>query len=247
MNIRLSHSPPLLTQNPALPLVHSPFPGLTDYKHLLLKLPGAKMALSLLTDLESRRFDRRNRVHTVGDVQSQKMQVVGNHASHGNRYSPTSLRAGRRVFDELPIADFSEYTFVDFGSGKGRMLFLAAEHPFRRILGVEYSSCLHTIAEQNIRTYRNPRRRCSELASLNIDAATFEFPRENSVLYFYSPFGPPVMEPLIQRLGESIDACPRDVFIVYVNAVHSEIIDRTRQFKITFQGPYYTIYRNVLP
>jgi hypothetical protein len=217
--------------------------GLPDYKQLLLKLPGAKTVLGLLADLEGRRFDRENHIQTLGDVETAKMHVPGSNAAHGIHYNPTSLRAGRHVFEELPIADFTQYTFVDFGSGKGRMLFLAAEYPFHRIIGVEYASDLHVIAEQNIRSYRNPRQRCSQLSSVNIDAANFEFPRENSVLYFYFPFRRPVMEPLIQRLDESIGQYPRDVIIVYLNPELSEIIERTRHFKIINRGPYYTIYR----
>jgi hypothetical protein len=216
-------------------------------KKLLLSLPGAKTALKLIADLESRRFDRRHHIQTSGDVQTAEMQIPGTSAAHGVHYNPTSLRAGRQVFLELPMEDFSQYTFVDFGSGKGRMLFLAAEHPFRRIVGVEYASDLHAIAERNIHSYRNPLQRCSELVSLNIDAATFEFPPENSVLYFYNPFRRPIMEPLIQRLDESVSRQPRDVLIVYLNPELTEIIERTRNFKIMNRGQYYTIYRSSGP
>jgi hypothetical protein len=226
--------------------LHEGRSGLADYKRRLLRVPGAKTALRFLVDLESRRFDRQYHIQTSGDVQSQKMQVAGNNAAHGVHYNPTTVRAGRRVFQDLPIDDFSQYTFVDFGSGKGRMLFLAAEHPFRRIIGVEYSSYLHDITEQNISSYRNPGQRCSDLASLNIDATSFEFPREKLVLYFFSPFRRPVMEPIIQRLDESVSASPRDVFIVYLNPELSELIERTRNFKTIFQGRFYSIYRSAL-
>jgi hypothetical protein len=58
---------------------------------------------------------------------------------------------------DLPIPDVSGYTFIDMGSGKGRMLLLAAEPPFRRIIGVEFASDLDALARSNVKTYRNPK------------------------------------------------------------------------------------------
>ncbi len=42
--------------------------------------------------------------------------------------------------------------FVDIGSGKGRVLIAAAEHPFLQVAGVEYSKELHEAALNNIRS-----------------------------------------------------------------------------------------------
>jgi SAM-dependent methyltransferase len=213
-------------------------------RRFLLTLPGIRVAAFARTNLESHWFDWRYNIRTAGDVQTHQMRIVSTNSRHGRRYNPTSLRTGKRVFEDLPIKDFSSYTFIDFGSGKGRMLFLAAEYPFRRVLGVEYATDLHLIAEQNIRSYRNPGQQCFQLESLNIDATEFDLPRENTVAYFFSPFNRPLMEPLIHRLDESIENHPRDFFIVYLNPELSEIIENTRHFKIISRTTYYTIYRS---
>jgi 16S rRNA G966 N2-methylase RsmD len=215
----------------------------TSLKRLLLAIPGIQYAGIARSELEARWFDWRHQIRTTGDVQPHQMQIAGNNSQYGRKYNPTSLRTGKRVFADLPIQDFSQYTFIDYGSGKGRMLFLAAERPFRRVLGVEYASDLHAIAEQNIRSYRNPRQQCFQIESLNVDATEFDPPRENTVAYFFSPFNRPLMEPLIQRLDDSIQACPRDFFIVYLNPELSDIIENTRHFRIISKTRYYTIYR----
>jgi len=212
-------------------------------KELLRTLPGVRTALGLRAELESRWFDWRNRISTIGDVQPEEMKGAGRNLAFGRKYNPTTLRAGKRVFTELPVSDFSKYTFVDFGSGKGRMLFLAAEYPFRRIIGVEYAADLQEIAQQNIRRYRNSRQKCFDITSENLDAADFEFPRENSVFYFFSPFNRPVMEPLIQRLDRSVSDNPRDVLIVYLNPELSDVVESTENFKAIMRGQYYTMYR----
>jgi hypothetical protein len=216
---------------------------LADYKHLLLKLPGARSLAGLQTEFESRWFDWKHNVSTAGDVHPVEKQVVGANAQHGIHYNPTGLRAGKRMIDELPISDFSQYTFIDYGSGKGRMLLLASEHPFRRIIGVEYSRELHAIAEKNIRSYRNSRQKCHDVTSVNMDAAQFDVPLENAVLYFYFPFRRPVMEPLIRRLDESVGAHPRDIFIVYLNPELSDVVDQARNFQLMVRRQYYALYR----
>ena len=46
--------------------------------------------------------------------------------------------------------DFQEFTFIDIGSGKGRVLMMAADYPFRRILGIELLPDLHRAAQENL-------------------------------------------------------------------------------------------------
>ena len=218
--------------------------SMLTYKSFMLAIPGVHVAGLVRADLEARWFDWRHQIHTSGDVQTNQMQVAGPNSRYGRKYNPTALRTGKRVFADLPIQDFSQYTFIDYGSGKGRMLFLAAEYPFRRILGLEYASDLHALAERNIRNYRNPRQRCFEIESLNVDATEFDPPKENTVAYFFSPFNRPLMEPMIHRLDQSVEAHPRDFFIVYLNPELSGIIENTRHFKIVSKTPYYNVYRS---
>src|SRR5579862_5607431 len=65
-------------------------------------------------------------------------------------YLPARAHTVRLLLDRLPLQKYSEYTFLDIGSGKGKILFLAAEYPFRRVLGIEFALELHQQAQQNI-------------------------------------------------------------------------------------------------
>jgi tRNA1(Val) A37 N6-methylase TrmN6 len=49
------------------------------------------------------------------------------------------------------------YDFVDFGSGKGRVLLIASQFPFCQVIGVEFDRRLHAIAQENIRLFDGPR------------------------------------------------------------------------------------------
>ena len=43
--------------------------------------------------------------------------------------------------------DLSRFCFIDFGSGKGRVLLVASHYPFREVVGVEFAPELHQIAQ----------------------------------------------------------------------------------------------------
>jgi hypothetical protein len=61
-----------------------------------------------------------------------------------------------QLMQALPI-DFTQFTFIDLGSGKGRVLLMASAYPFKRIIGVEFMPELHRVAQENIRKYTEHR------------------------------------------------------------------------------------------
>jgi len=89
----------------------------------------------------------------------------------------------------------STFTFIDVGAGKGRTLIIASELGFKRIVGVEFVPELADIARKN-------------LAKLGIgnakvesaDAADFQFPQSDLVVYFYNPFSWEVMQKVVANL-----------------------------------------------
>ena len=75
---------------------------------------------------------------------------------HPKGYEPVTKEHMQALLAMLPRLKLTDFIFLDFGSGKGRALFVAAEHPFRQIIGVEYSREFHETAMRNVHTYRNP-------------------------------------------------------------------------------------------
>lgn len=144
-------------------------------------------------------FDWRFHVDTAGAIAIHTLGVEARQGDSGHDYVPTPVRTLRSLIGAIP-SNLDEVTFVDFGSGKGRALLVAAEFPFHRIRGVELSPVLHEIAERNIQRYRNPRRRCFDLGSVCMDAADFPIPEGGCVFYFFNPFD----RRLMMRIAENI-------------------------------------------
>jgi SAM-dependent methyltransferase len=107
-----------------------------------------------------------------------------------------------------------DYTFIDIGCGKGRVLLIASELPFRRIIGVEFAPSLAEIARQNLRHYRGLQR-CKDIEVITGDATEYEFPSGPQVLYFYSPFSPAVLDQVVRRVEDSFQRSPRDLLVMF--------------------------------
>jgi SAM-dependent methyltransferase len=181
-------------------------------RRLLEKIRGLGRARDSIAFAEGWWFDWRRNVRTLGHVPLSALTLVGSGQS-GYDHVPVRPTRARQALHDLPIADHSDYVFVDLGSGKGRALFLAAKYPFRRIEGVEFAVDLHEEATRNIARYRHRERRCGRIESLNMDAVDYRFPAENLVLHFFNPFGPAVMEKVLAHLAASIAAHPRHVVL----------------------------------
>jgi predicted RNA methylase len=161
---------------------------------------------------------------------------------HGRVYQTISSWRALPLFRSLALP-WEEFVFLDLGSGKGKMLLLAAELPFRRIVGVEYCRSLHDVAVRNIQNYKNPARRCLDVTSTYADATRYPFPTDPLVVFMFNPFGPPVMRLVLERLSESVRSSPRRVLIVYVNPVHSEEFART-PFVSIVRGEGVAVFEN---
>src|SRR5579864_6881023 len=82
--------------------------------------------------------ERRLNVHTAGLIPIETLMEnwEGNHD-----YAPTSIRAFRVFLEHVDISPAND-VLVDYGSGKGRVLVLAAHYPFRRVIGVEVAPAM---------------------------------------------------------------------------------------------------------
>ena len=165
-------------------------------------------------------FDWDHRVDTTGATVSWNDRFVGHLHS---AYQPTEPAAFHQMMDALGT-DFSQFTFIDIGSGKGRVLLMAADYPFSRVIGVELLSALHRIAEQNIDTYYETRRRCPQVESRCQNAVDFEFPGEPIVLYLFNPLGEVNLMKVISNLTRSLTRKPRPAYALYHNPLLEHVL-----------------------
>lgn len=121
-----------------------------------------------------------------------------------SRFHPTPIRIMRLVLKMLPRyqVKYDQWIFIDIGAGLGRNLLLASGYPFKRIIGIEISSFLCEKAYENIRQYNSKVKEPSIAEMYCTDVLEFEFPQEDTILYFWEPFTRAVMEQLLVRIEE---------------------------------------------
>ena len=163
-----------------------------------------------------RKFDERHGVDTAGHVAFAALDVETDDEEGGFDYWPTPIRSFKALLARLPD-DYRDYTFIDYGSGKGRTLLMASEFPFKRVLGVELAESLSGVATANIRRFRSDKRVCHDVDSVCIDATQFPIPDGPCLFYFYCPFYAETLGQVLDRIKASYDADPRPMIIVYTN------------------------------
>jgi SAM-dependent methyltransferase len=202
----------------------------------------AHLLRAAVASIEDRWFDATHRVHTSGNAAVRNPSEVVGEIRDGEAYVPVRAANARAALAELPIQDLSTFTFIDLGSGKGRMLFLAAELPFKKVLGVEYSTLLHRQALENIATHRRSRQRAGSIESIHADAAQFVFPADPLVLYLFNPFGPEVITRVLANLRQSLLNRPRQVIVLLLWPENSRLFGATDFLDLHSQNRRHHIY-----
>lgn len=144
-------------------------------------------------------------------------------------YQPTPVRTMRALLRQLD-ANLDSSTFVDFGSGKGRVLLIASEFHFTRVVGVEFDEKLHHTACENIRAFRG-RRQCANVSSVLGRAEEFAVPAGDLVLYFFHPFEAAIMEHILNNVVSSYRENPRRILLLLFRPSHAALVERFPEFR----------------
>jgi SAM-dependent methyltransferase len=156
-------------------------------------------------------------------------------------YQPTVPEEFAEIMQRLPQLDFTQYSFVDLGSGKGRALLLAADYLFRRIIGVEVQPELHAIAEENLRRLRQRAPQINAQA-LCLDAREFHFPPEPLIVYLFNPFPDYVLATVLDNLRRSAASHPRPVYLIYNAPCEEHVLQQAGFLGKIAQTSQYAIY-----
>jgi tetratricopeptide (TPR) repeat protein len=161
--------------------------------------------------LRADEFDRKNNIDTAGIVYQSDLRVDNKNQSHAVYYQGSDSLFFHNAISSLRI-NFNEYTFIDFGSGKGKALFLASAFSFKKIIGIEFSGVLDGIARGNIRRFNK-----DNISVFSMDVVDYAIPGENLVCYFFDPFDGYIMAKVINNIRSAYRSYKKSILIVYYN------------------------------
>ena len=170
-------------------------------------------------------FDALLGVETSRPVEPWEIREADDHTlANNSRYSPTPVRTIRQAIAAAAI-DHREVSFVDLGCGKGRVLLVAAEYPFKQIIGVEFSSDLCETARRNITRCPKDSTAHGAIEVRCEDARDFEVPDDAGFFYFYEPFTVAVAEVVLDNIEDSLARCPRTAVLCFVGSALLPVLD----------------------
>lgn len=190
----------------------------------------AQFRLRLL-GLEGRWYERRWNIHTRGNADLEQFDLPVELQQHGFPYVPTPYRLIWQLLDEVqhPI---ETSRFVDFGSGKGRVVFAAATRPFLEAIGIEFANGLHQQAIANRDRFAVQGLAIAPMRFVHGDAGAWRFPSGDLVLHFNNPFAEPVMQRLLDNLRSSSEQQPRQITLFYHQLADHLENDRSENLKL---------------
>ncbi len=126
-----------------------------------------------------------------------------------------------KIFSFLNTIDGTK-NLVDFGSGKGRVMAVAANYNFNKITGIDFAKELCDDAKKNIIPIQE---KFTEkiFNVLHINAADYPIEDVTNVFFFFNPFDEVIMLKVVKNILASLKKNEREIYVAYVNPVHKEI------------------------
>ena len=165
--------------------------------------------------------EKKYNIDTIELNRLNKLTIQGDNLIHASIYQGANYYLTEKAFDYLQSINANR-SIIDFGSGKGRVLVVAAHYGFRNITGIDFAKALCISAEQNINQIKSlyP---STQFTVVCDDVINFKIKESENVFFFFNPFDEVVMLQVVKNILKSLKENPRHIFIVYLNPLHKEI------------------------
>ena len=155
----------------------------------------------------------------IDNLQHQK--IKSENLKHASIYQATNYFLIEHALDFLKNEQANLH-LVDFGSGKGRIMVVAAYYGFKKITGIDFSQLLCNEAEENIQKIK-PLFPSTDFEIICDDAVNYSIKDDDTIFFFFNPFDEVVMLQVVKNILASLKNDERKIYIVYVNPLHKDI------------------------
>lgn len=177
--------------------------------------------LAFFTIYHEIKGEKKYSINTIKIDRLHHAEIKSNNLIHSSIYQGVGYYALEKAFDYLKSINANK-NIVDFGSGKGRVIAVAAYYGFKNITGIEFAQSLCIEAEKNIEGIKSfyP---ATNFKIICDDAVNYKIENDTNVFFFFNPFDEVVMLDVAKNMLHSLKQKPRKIHIVYVNPLHNEI------------------------
>jgi SAM-dependent methyltransferase len=190
-----------------------------------LRIAASTMWCTLLDVLDERTY----RTNTAGNVPLESLEIRSENKAHAAECcSPSPFRLIQKALRAVQAfrgGGFSGSTLVDFGCGRGRVLLVASEFGFKKLIGVEFSPDICREAERNVAAYVAREKAPVDFEIANADAARFEIPPDADVFYVFA-FDGHMTDRIARNIARSREQFPRPIWTIYIKATHGDVFTK---------------------
>lgn len=147
------------------------------------------------------------------NIKTSGIQQIDDKFYHYNRYEPTDYRALDLLFSNYDLLETD--SIVDFGSGKGRLMFYINYEFNSKVTGIEMNFNYIRESLENKESYlKKYKKKEDKITFLNILAEDYEVSKEDTKFYFFNPFSIQIFMKVIDNILDSVDDYYRKIDIV---------------------------------
>ncbi|MFZ6814675.1 methyltransferase domain-containing protein [Undibacterium sp. Rencai35W] len=168
-------------------------------------------------------FDLRYKTNTHTWLPKDNWEEKPDNFEHGFMYMcswTNEIQNSFKIVKSLLATDFDDYSFVDIGCGKGKVVIVWKQECLREenqqaVYGIDFYQPLIAIAKKNYSKVFN-----EEGIFLLRDATQTEFNEfgKKVIVYLYNPFDEIILKQVMERLRD------HPSIIIYNNPVHAQVV-----------------------
>lgn len=126
---------------------------------------------------------------------------------------------------------FRHFIFIDPVAGHGRTLLMASHRDFRAIYGIEPRGNFAEDAAMNIAQYPRTYMVQRQIELITRDFRLIEWPDLPLVVHIFNPQSASWLQEVMERLSQSFEATPRQIYIVIIGNKHKEVMGNYRAYQ----------------
>lgn len=193
------------------------------------------------------KFDWKFGTDTMQRVDVESFETDSDNKAHARFYQASKTRPVLELFNKLCLPKDS--VFVDMGCGKGRVLLLAAQRGFKKVVGIEFCAQLYRQSLKNVEIYVKKYPASPLIEVIKLDVTYYPFKKDENILFLYNPFDSVVLVRVLQNISDSLQKAPREIWLIYNNPVLHEIVQNSGLFhhykQYEIEGELFRVYHHL--
>jgi SAM-dependent methyltransferase len=150
---------------------------------------------------------------TLTRIPPQNLETDSSNKGQATMYGATRARPFMQLLNELNLS--RDGVFVDLGCGKGRVVLIAAQYGFKKVIGVDFSKPLCQIARNNVAAFGRRRKLKSDIHIVHADVVHYPIQSDDTTFFLYDPFSAKVLNQVLENIRQSLTSYPRNIWMIY--------------------------------